>query len=79
MSRYRTARERLTIETRREIASHAARARQRQRAMHAVICECGDPEDVHWSVGKRDCRACDLRENLEGCQGFTPRAARIDS
>lgn len=72
MGRYRSAYERLSKDARREIASHAARIRHEQRPRKTPPCVCSDPENEHWSVGIRDCRACDLRGELDRCPGFTP-------
>jgi len=71
VSYYKPARERLTAERRSDIASHAAQAR---RALPSVIvCACTHPERDHWTVGARECRACDIAELPRPCQAFSPR------
>jgi hypothetical protein len=65
---YRSARERLSPEQRTEIARHAARMRALQRVL---VCRCGHEEREHWSIGARECRACEIAEVPRPCMGFS--------
>jgi hypothetical protein len=68
--RYKPARERLSAEQRSEIARHAAMVRAMRR--DALICTCGHAESEHWSIGARECRACEIAEHPDPCPRFTP-------
>jgi hypothetical protein len=50
-----------------EIASAAARS----KILYVVrICACGHKEGEHFSVGKRECFACDAADAAVPCPGF---------
>jgi hypothetical protein len=68
--RYKSARERLSPEQRSEIARHAAMERAMQRG--PLNCSCGHTEGDHWSIGARECRACEIDERPNPCLGYTP-------
>ena len=69
MYRYKPARDRLSAEQRSEIARHAAIMRGMQRAPEA--CSCGHAESEHWSIGARECRACEIDERPNPCMRFS--------
>jgi hypothetical protein len=66
---YRPARERLSATQRSEIARHAALERALQRIR---VCECGHEERDHWSIGAKECRACEIAELPHPCGAFSP-------
>jgi len=70
---YRPALERLSKERRSEIASYAARMRNLQRVR---VCECDHAEREHWSIGAKECRACEIAELPRPCLRFTPKRRR---